>query len=158
MQKIHPFLWYDSQAEEAAKFYVSLFDDSEITDVSRYPEGGPGPGGQVMTVNFRLAGQDFVALNAGPEFSFTEAISIYVHCEDQDEVDRLWSQLTADGGEESQCGWLKDRYGLSWQVVPDQLQELLSDHDPERAQRAMQAMLQMRKIEIKTLEDAADAA
>ena len=158
MQKIHPFLWYDSQAEEAAKFYVSLFDDSEITDVSRYPEGGPGPGGQVMTVNFRLAGQDFVALNAGPEFSFTEAISIYVHCEDQDEVDRLWSQLTADGGEESQCGWLKDRYGLSWQIVPDRLQELLSDPDPGRAQRAMQAMLQMRKIEIKTLEDAADAA
>lgn len=156
MQKISPFLWFDSQAEEAANFYVSLFDDAEITDIARYPEGAPGPAGQVMTVGFRLAGQEFTALNGGPEFAFTEAVSFYVHCKDQDEVDRLWSQLT-EGGEESQCGWLKDRFGLSWQIVPDRLMELLGDPDPARAQAAMQAMLQMQKIEIKTLEDAANA-
>jgi predicted 3-demethylubiquinone-9 3-methyltransferase (glyoxalase superfamily) len=157
MQKISPFLWFDTQAEEAASFYVSLFDDAEITEVSRYPEGTPGPAGQVMTVAFRLAGQEFTALNGGPEFSFTEAISFVVRCKDQDEVDRLWAKLT-EGGEESQCGWLKDRFGLSWQIVPDRLGELLGDPDPERANRAMQAMLQMQKIEIKVLEDAADAA
>jgi predicted 3-demethylubiquinone-9 3-methyltransferase (glyoxalase superfamily) len=156
MQKISPFLWFNDQAEEAANFYTSLFDDAEVTSVSRYPEGSPGPAGQVMSVTFRLAGQDFMALNGGPEFRFTEAISLYVHCKDQDEVDRLWSQLT-EGGEESQCGWLKDRFGLSWQIIPDRLGELLGDPDPGRAQRAMQAMLQMQKIEIKTLEDAANA-
>ena len=156
MQKISPFLWFNDQAEEAANFYVSLFDDAAVTNVSRYPEGSPGPAGQVMSVSFRLAGQEFLALNGGPQFPFTEAISLYVHCKDQDEVDRLWAQLT-EGGEESQCGWLKDRFGLSWQIIPDRLGELLGDPDPARAQRAMQAMLQMRKIEIKTLEDAADA-
>jgi predicted 3-demethylubiquinone-9 3-methyltransferase (glyoxalase superfamily) len=157
MQKISPFLWFDHQAEEAATYYVSLFDDSEITEVTRYPEGSPGPAGQVMTVSFRIAGQEFTALNGGPQFSFTEAVSFYVHCKDQDEVDRFWSQLT-DGGEESQCGWLKDRYGLSWQIVPDRLGELLSDPDPARSQAAMQAMLQMTKIDIKVMEDAANAA
>jgi predicted 3-demethylubiquinone-9 3-methyltransferase (glyoxalase superfamily) len=157
MQKITPFLWFDDQAEEAARFYVSLFEDSEITDVARYPEGAPGEPGAVMTVNFRIAGQEFTALNGGPQFPFTEAVSLYVHCEDQDEVDRFWSQLT-EGGEESQCGWLKDRYGLSWQIVPDRLGELLGDPDPARAQASMQAMLQMSKIDIKVLEDAADAA
>lgn len=156
MQKISPFLWFNDQAEEAANYYVALFDDAAVTNVSRYPEGSPGPAGQVMSVSFRLAGQEFLALNGGPQFPFTEAISLYVHCKDQDEVDRLWSQLT-EGGEESQCGWLKDRFGLSWQIVPDRLGELLGDPDPARAQRAMQAMLQMRKIEIKTLEDAANA-
>ena len=157
MQKISPFLWFDSQAEEAANFYVSLFDDAEITNVATYPEGTPGPAGQVMTVSFRLAGQEFTALNGGPEFTFTEAVSFYVRCKDQDEVDHFWTQLT-EGGEESQCGWLKDRFGLSWQIVPDRLGELLSDPDPARSQAAMQAMLQMSKIEIKTLEDAANAA
>jgi predicted 3-demethylubiquinone-9 3-methyltransferase (glyoxalase superfamily) len=157
MQKISPFLWFDSEAEDAANFYVSLFDDSAVTDVSRYPEGAPGPAGKVMSVNFRLAGQEFMALNAGPEFKFTEAISLFVHCMDQNEVDQLWSKLT-DGGEESQCGWLKDRWGLSWQIVPDRLGELLGDPDPGRAQRAMQAMLQMQKIDVQALENAANAS
>jgi predicted 3-demethylubiquinone-9 3-methyltransferase (glyoxalase superfamily) len=156
--KISPFLWFDTQAEEAARFYVSLFDDSEIGEVSRYPENTPGPAGSVMTVSFRLAGQEFTALNGGPEYSFTEAVSFFVRCKDQDEVDRFWSQLTADGGEEGPCGWLKDRFGLSWQIVPDRLTELLADPDPARANAAMQAMLQMHKIEIKALEDAANAA
>lgn len=157
MQKISPCLWFDNQAEEAANFYVSLFDDAEITDVSRYPEGSPGPAGEVMTVNFTLGGQEFTALNGGPEFTFSEAISFVVHCKDQDEVDRLWAQLT-EGGAPGQCGWLTDRFGLSWQITPDRLTELVTDPDPGRAQRAMQAMLQMGKIEIKTLEDAANAA
>ncbi|MET0801540.1 MAG: VOC family protein [Actinomycetota bacterium] len=156
-QRITPFLWFDDQAEEAAEFYVSLFEDSEITEMTRYPEGSPGPTGQVMTVNFKLAGQEYTALNGGPHFPFTEAFSLSVSCKDQDEVDRYWAQLT-EGGEEGQCGWLKDRFGLSWQINPDRLGELLSDPDPARAQAAMQAMLQMQKIEIKTLEDAADAA
>jgi predicted 3-demethylubiquinone-9 3-methyltransferase (glyoxalase superfamily) len=158
MQKISPFLWFDSEAEDAANFYVSLFDDSSVTDVSRYPEGSPGPAGSVMSVNFRLAGQEFMALNAGPEFTFTEAISFFVRCKDQAEVDRLWSKLTEGGGEESQCGWLKDRWGLSWQIIPDRLGELLGDPDPARAQRAMQAMLQMQKIDVQALEDAANAS
>ena len=157
MQKVSPFLWFDTQAEEAANFYVSLFEDAEITDIARYPEGTPGPAGDVMTVAFRLAGQEYTALNGGPQFSFTEAISFVVHCEDQDEVDRFWMQLT-EGGTESQCGWLKDRFGLSWQIVPDRLGELLSDPDPARSQAAMQAMLQMSKIDIKVMEDAANAA
>jgi predicted 3-demethylubiquinone-9 3-methyltransferase (glyoxalase superfamily) len=157
MQKISPFLWFDDQAEEAASYYVSLFDDAKITDISRYPEGSPGPAGGVMTVSFTLAGQEFTALNGGPEFTFSEAISFVVHCKDQDEVDRLWAQLT-EGGAPGQCGWLTDRFGLSWQIVPDRLTELLTDPDAGRAQRAMQAMLQMEKIEIKTLEDAANAA
>lgn len=157
MQKITPFLWFDNQAEEAANFYVSLFEDAEVTNVSRYPEGTPDLGGKAMTINFRLAGQEFTALNGGPQFPFTEAVSFYVHCKDQDEVDTFWAQLS-DGGEEGQCGWLKDRFGLSWQIVPDRLGELLGDPDPARAQASMQAMLQMSKIDIKVLEDAASVA
>jgi predicted 3-demethylubiquinone-9 3-methyltransferase (glyoxalase superfamily) len=167
MQKITTFLWFDDQAEEAARFYVKVFGErreafgggggSEILGVSRYGEGGPGTPGHAMTVQFRLDGQEFTALNGGPEFRFTEAISLYVSCGSQAEVDHLWNALL-DGGEESQCGWLKDRYGLSWQIIPDRLIELLGDADPGRAQRAMQAMLQMRKIEVAELERAADAA
>ena len=157
MQKISPFLWFDTQAEEAANLYVSLFDDAAVTEVARYPEGAPGPAGTVMSVAFTLAGEEFVALNGGPMFSFTEAVSFAVRCKDQAEVDRLWTQLT-DGGEESQCGWLKDRFGLSWQIIPERLQELLGDPDPQRAQRAMQAMLQMKKIDVQVLEDAANGS
>jgi predicted 3-demethylubiquinone-9 3-methyltransferase (glyoxalase superfamily) len=158
-EKITPFLWFDDRAEEAANFYVSLFDDSEVLDVSRYPEGVPGrTAGDAMTVDFRLAGRRFTALNGGPEYRFTEAISLYVRCADQEEVDRLWDRLTDAGGEPGRCGWLKDRFGLSWQVIPDRLGELLGDADPARANAAMQAMLQMQKIEIKALEDAANAA
>ena len=158
-EKITPFLWFDDRAEQAANFYVSLFDDSEILDVSRYPEGVPGrTAGDAMTVEFRLAGRRFTALNGGPEYRFTEAISLYVRCADQEEVDRLWDRLTDAGGEPGQCGWLKDRFGLSWQVIPDRLGELLGDADPARANAAMQAMLQMQKIEVKALEDAANAA
>jgi predicted 3-demethylubiquinone-9 3-methyltransferase (glyoxalase superfamily) len=158
MQKISPFLWFDNQAEEAANLYVSLFEHAEITDIARYPENTPGPAGEVMTVSFTLEGQEYTALNGGPEFSFTEAISFVVHCKDQEEVDHLWGRLTDDGGEESQCGWLKDRFGLSWQIVPERLDELMSDPDPARSQAAWQAMLQMRKIDIKVLEDAVNAA
>jgi predicted 3-demethylubiquinone-9 3-methyltransferase (glyoxalase superfamily) len=153
MQKISTCLWFDTQAEEAANFYVSLLDDSEVTDV-QHLEGTPS-GDNVALVFFRLAGKEFMAINGGPQFPFTEAVSIHIGVKDQAEVDRLWAALT-DGGEEGQCGWLKDRYGLSWQVVPDRLGELLSDPDAERSQRAMQAMLQMRKIEVKVLEDAAN--
>ena len=156
MTTINPFLWFDSRAEEAANFYVSLFDDSEITDISRYPENTPGPAGSVMTVAFRLKGQEFVELNGGPQYAFSPAISLYVHCRDQEEVDRYWSALT-EGGQSQQCGWVSDRYGVTWQIVPDRLPELLGDPDPGRANRAMQAMLRMDKIEIKTLEDAANS-
>ncbi len=158
MQKITTFLWYDNQAEEAANYYTSLFDNSRIVDVQRYGEAGPGEPGSVMVVTFELDGQRYTALNGGPEFQFNEAISLQVDCDDQDEVDHLWDKLTADGGEESACGWLKDRWGLSWQITPKRLTELLSDPDPGRSQRAMQAMLQMKKIDIKTLEDAANSA
>jgi predicted 3-demethylubiquinone-9 3-methyltransferase (glyoxalase superfamily) len=153
MQKISTCLWFDTQAEEAANFYVSLLDDSDVTDV-QHLEGTPS-GDNVALVFFRLAGKEFMAINGGPQFPFTEAVSIHIGVKDQAEVDRLWAALT-DGGEEGQCGWLKDRFGLSWQVVPDRLGELLSDPDAERSQRAMQAMLQMRKIEVKVLEDAAN--
>jgi predicted 3-demethylubiquinone-9 3-methyltransferase (glyoxalase superfamily) len=156
MQRITPCLWFDTQAEEAANFYVSLFEDAEVTRVERL-DGTPS-GDDVALVFFRLAGHEFMAINGGPQFPFTEAVSFSVRCEDQAEVDRLWSALTADGGEESMCGWLKDRFGLSWQINPTRLGELLSDPDPERAQRAMQAMLQMRKIDIAALERAADGA
>jgi predicted 3-demethylubiquinone-9 3-methyltransferase (glyoxalase superfamily) len=155
MQKIITYLWFDTQAEEAANFYVSLFKNSKILDVARYPEGSPGPEGSVMTVNFQLDGQEFVALNGGPEFKFSEAISLMVNCESQEEVDRLWDKLIADGGEESMCGWLKDKYGLSWQIIPTVLFDLLQDKDPERAKRAMNAMLQMHKIDVPTLRRAA---
>lgn len=153
MQKISTCLWFDTQAEEAANFYVSLFDDAEVTDVQRL-EGTPS-GDNVALVFFRLAGREFMAINGGPQFPFTEAVSINVSVEDQAEVDRLWAALT-DGGEEGQCGWLKDRFGLSWQVIPERMGELLSDPDPERSQRAMQAMLQMQKIDLKVMEDAAN--
>ncbi|MGH3645600.1 MAG: VOC family protein [Micromonosporaceae bacterium] len=154
MQKITTFLWYANQAEEAAEFYTSLFDDSRIVDVTRYGEAGPGEPGSVMTVTFELAGQQYIALNGGPEFKFNEAISLSVDCGSQEEVDTLWDKLTAGGGEPGPCGWLKDRYGLSWQIVPRRLNELLADPDAAKSQRAMQAMLQMSKIDIKALEDA----
>src|SRR5438445_1060721 len=138
MLKITPFLWFDDNAEEAMRFYVSIFPDSKILSVSRYGEGGPGPAGTVMTGTFQLQGQEVMALNGGPHFKFTEAISFFVSCETQDEVDALWEKLT-DGGEEVQCGWLKDRFGLSWQIVPTALGEMLGDKDPEKAGRVMQA-------------------
>jgi predicted 3-demethylubiquinone-9 3-methyltransferase (glyoxalase superfamily) len=155
MQKISPFLWFDSQAEEAANFYVSVFENSRITNVSRYAEGGPAPAGSAMSVTFELEGLEFQALNAGPQFTFTEAISFFVQAETQDEIDRLWDALTRDGGEPSRCGWLKDRFGLSWQIIPPILGQLLSDPDPARAGRAMQAMMAMGKIDIAGLEAAA---
>lgn len=154
-QKIRPCLWFDNQAEEAVNFYVSLFDDAEILEVSRYGEDGPGPAGQVMVATFRLAGREFLALNGGPLFSFTEAVSFMIDCKDQAEVDFYWDKLT-EGGEESQCGWLKDRYGLSWQVIPTVLVELIGGPDPVRANRAFQAMLQMQKIDIAKLQAAYD--
>src|SRR5215510_3437485 len=146
-QKITPFLWFDNQAEEAINFYVSIFKNSKILKITRN-------GDTVLTGTFQLDGQEFMALNGGPQFKFTEAISLFVRCETQEEVDRLWAKLTADGGEESMCGWLKDRYGLSWQIIPNRLGELLGDRDPERAGRAMQAMLGMRKIDVAGLEKA----
>jgi len=156
MQKITTFLWFDDDAEEAMKFYTSLFKNSKILSTSRYPEGSPGKVGTLMTGTFQLEGQEFMALNAGPEFKFTEAISLFVNCETQQEVDDLWAKLTADGGEESQCGWLKDKFGLSWQIIPKQLGEMLGDKDPAKAKRAMDAMLQMHKIDIKAIERARD--
>lgn len=157
MQKITPFLWFDDQAEEAAKFYVSIFNDSKIVTIARYPEGSPGPVGSVMTVLFELEGQQFIALNGGPHFKFTEAISFSVDCKNQEEVDYLWEKLT-DGGEESMCGWLKDKYGLSWQINPTVLGEMLSDPDPAKTKRVMQAMLKMRKIDIQKLKDVYEQA
>ena len=150
MQKVTPFLWFDNQAEEAMSFYVSLFKNSRILSVSRYGEGGPGPRGTVMTATFQLDGQEFMALNGGPHFKFTEAISLFVNCETQEEVDELWEKLS-EGGEKSQCGWLKDKYGLSWQIIPTALGEMLGDKDPQKAQNVMQAMLQMTKINIESL-------
>ncbi|MBO0713703.1 MAG: VOC family protein [Acidimicrobiales bacterium] len=155
MPPITPFLWFDTQAEEAARFYVSVFPNSEILDIARYSEAGPGPAGSVMTVRFRLDGTELVALNGGPEhYGFNLGISFMVDCASAGEVDHYWSALTNDG-EEGQCGWLKDRFGLSWQIVPSRLPELLGDPDPERATRAMQAMLSMRKLDIGELERAA---
>ena len=153
--RITPNLWFDTQAEEAAEFYCSIFPNSRIVDVARYTEAGPGEPGSVMTVEFELDGQRFVGINGGPQFKFDEAVSFQITCEDQDELDYYWERLT-DGGSESQCGWLKDRFGLSWQVVPSGMEEIFSDPDPERAQRAMQAMLGMRKIDIAALRSAAD--
>ncbi len=157
MQKITPCLWFDTQAEEAAKFYTSVFKNSRIVEVSRYGDAGPRPAGTVLTVVFELDGQRITALNGGPQFTFDEAISFQVDCADQAEVDYFWERLT-DGGEESMCGWVKDRFGLSWQVVPRRMLELLGDPDPGRAQRAMAAMMQMRKLDVSELERAADAA
>jgi predicted 3-demethylubiquinone-9 3-methyltransferase (glyoxalase superfamily) len=158
MQKIATYLWFDNNAEDAINLYTSLFEDSKVLNMQRYPEGAPGPipAGHLMSATFQLAGQEFIVLNGGPQFKFNEAISLFVHCKDQAEVDRYWNALTADGGEESMCGWLKDKFGLSWQIVPDALMELLSDPNPARAQAAMQAMLQMQKIDIAALQAAAD--
>ncbi|MET8328290.1 VOC family protein [Streptomyces sp. NPDC005181] len=154
MQKIKTFLWFDNEAEEAANHYVSVFGgDSKVLGVTHYTEASPGEPGRVMTVEFRLAGQEYIALNGGPQFPFTEAISLSVDCESQAEVDELWAKLT-DGGEESQCGWLKDKYGLSWQIVPRGLSEALSDPDPAKADRAMKAMLGMKKLDIEALRNA----
>ena len=157
MKKITPFLWFDTQAEEAAKFYASVFPNSKILKTARYGEAGPGPKGSVMTVEFELAGQRMIALNGGPHFKFTEAISLSVDCKDQKEVDHYWTKLS-QGGQESMCGWLKDRYGLSWQVNPAILGELLSGPDVKKAKRVMEAMLKMKKIDIAALKAAAEAA
>ena len=153
LQKITPFLWFDHQAEEAARYYVSIFKDSKINAVTHYGDAGPGPKGSVMTVDFELAGQRFVGLNGGPVFKFTEAISFVVNCEAQEEVDHYWEKLT-EGGQEVQCGWLKDRYGLSWQIVPLAMVEMLKDKDPARSQKVMQAMMQMKKIDVAVLKAA----
>ncbi len=152
-QKIRTFLWYDNQAEEAANHYVAIFKNSKILSVARYGDAGPGPKGTAMTVNFQLEGQEFIALNGGPQFKFTEAISLFVNCDSQKEVDELWSRLSA-GGEEGQCAWLKDKFGLSWQIVPSVLFKLLQDKDPQKSKRVMEAMLQMKKIDIARLEQA----
>ena len=154
MSKLTPCLWFDTQGEEAARFYTSVFPNSRIVDVARYGEAGPRPEGTVMVVTFELDGERFLDLNGGPQYTFSEAISFQVDCADQAEVDAYWSALS-DGGEEGPCGWLKDRYGLSWQIVPARLSELLSDPDREKSQRVMRAMLNMNKIEIEVLEEAA---
>ena len=154
MQKITPFLWFDNQAEEAMNFYASIFKNSHVKDVRRWGKGGPAPEGSVMGGSVVLDGQDFFTLNGGPHFSFTPAISLFVNCETQAEIDELWSRLSA-GGEESRCGWLKDKYGVSWQIIPGVLSELMADKDPARAGRAMQAMMKMTKIDIQKLQDAA---
>ncbi|HEX6336268.1 MAG TPA: VOC family protein [Jiangellaceae bacterium] len=150
MQKITTYLWYDDKAEEAAVFYTSIFKNSRVLEVNRYGDGAPMPAGTAMTVRFELDGQEFIALNGGPHFKFNEAISLYVDCEDQAEVDYFWD-LLVDGGEPSQCGWLKDRYGLSWQIIPRELPSLLFDPDPEKAQRATQAMFTMTKLDVDAL-------
>ena len=150
MKKIIPFLWFDDKAEEAANFYVSIFKNSRIVSVSRYGDTGPGPKGKVMSVTFQLDGEEFYALNGGPVFKFTEAISFFVNCETQQEVDLLWEKLSA-GGAKSQCGWLKDKFGLSWQVIPTVLGKYLGDKDPQKSKRVMEAMLQMTKIDIMKL-------
>jgi predicted 3-demethylubiquinone-9 3-methyltransferase (glyoxalase superfamily) len=155
MQKITPFLWFDDKAEEAINFYVSIFKNSTIGSITRYGEGGPVPKGTVMTAKFQLDGQEFMALNGGPHFKFTEAISLYVNCESQEKVDQLWEKLSA-GGEKGRCGWLKDKYGLSWQIIPTALGELLQDKDAAKSKRVMMAMLQMDKIEVDTLKRASD--
>lgn len=154
MQKITPFLWFVNQAEQAAEYYTSIFPDSRIVDISHYNEAGPGTPGKVMTVTFELAGQRFVALNGGPHDEFNDAISLAVDCESQQEVDELWDKLTADGGRPVQCGWLKDRYGVSWQIIPSALLELVNAPDPERAMRVTKAMLGMTKLDIQALRDA----
>lgn len=155
--KIIPNLWFDSEAEQAAEFYLSIFPDSRVVSVAHYPENSPGPAGSVMTVEFELDGQPFVGINGGPQFPFTEAVSFQIDCKDQDEVDRYWSRLS-EGGSEGQCGWLKDKYGLSWQVVPAGMAEIFADPDPERSDRAMQAMLGMGRLDVAALRSAADGA
>ena len=155
MQKITPFLWFDGKAEEAMNFYISIFKNSRVVSVTRYGEAGPGPKGTVMSATFQLEGQDFFALNGGPQFTFTPAISMFVTCESQQEVDELWDELST-GGEKDRCGWLRDRYGLSWQIIPSALGRMLGDKDPQKANRVMKAMLQMDKIDIQGLKQAYD--
>jgi predicted 3-demethylubiquinone-9 3-methyltransferase (glyoxalase superfamily) len=155
MQKITPFLWFDGKAEEAMNFYISIFKNSRVVSVTRYGEAGPGPKGTVMSATFQLEGQDFFALNGGPQYSFTPAISMFVTCQTQQEVDELWDKLSA-GGERDRCGWLKDRYGLSWQIIPSALGTMLGDKNPQKAGRVMKAMLQMDKIDIEALKQAYD--
>jgi predicted 3-demethylubiquinone-9 3-methyltransferase (glyoxalase superfamily) len=155
MQKITPFLWFDGKAEDAMNFYVSIFKNSKVVRVTRFGDAGPGPKGAVMSVTFQLEGQEFFALNGGPQFQFTPAISLFVNCETQQEVDELWEKLSA-GGEKNRCGWLRDNYGLSWQIIPTALGEMLGDRDPAKANRVMKAMLQMDKIDIKGLKQAYD--
>jgi predicted 3-demethylubiquinone-9 3-methyltransferase (glyoxalase superfamily) len=157
VQKITPFLWFDNQAEEAVNFYVSLFKNSKINSVKRYGDAGPGPKGSVMIVTFQLEGQDFIALNGGPTSKFTPALSLYVDCVTQEEVDQLWEKLS-EGGRKDRCGWLQDKYGLSWQIVPRALQQLMSDPDPKKSASVMQAMLQMDKIDIEALKRAHEKA
>jgi predicted 3-demethylubiquinone-9 3-methyltransferase (glyoxalase superfamily) len=154
MNKITPFLWFDGQAEEAAKFYVAVFRNGRILKTVRFGDAGPGPKGAVMTVSFEVNGQQFTGLNGGPQFKFTEAISFVVSCETQAEIDSLWTQLSADGGNEGRCGWVQDKYGLWWQLVPPQLPDMLADQDPARANQTMQAMMQMGKLDIATLQKA----
>lgn len=155
MQRITPCLWFNDQAEEAVNFYLSIFDEAKILNVARYGKGAPGPEGSVMTIAFQLQGQEFLALNGGPMFQFTEAISFIVNCETQEEIDRYWTQLSA-GGTEVQCGWLKDKYGLSWQVAPTMLSQLMSGPDAAKSQRVMAALMQMKKLDIATLQRAAE--
>jgi len=157
MQKITPFLWFDNQAEEAMNFYVSIFKNSKVVAVTRYGETGPGPKGSVMTAKFELNEQEFVALNGGPHFKFTEAVSFVVNCDTQAEIDEYWEKLSADG-QKSRCGWLKDKFGLSWQVVPTILPELLDEKDPVKADRVMQAIMRMDKLDLKTLQEAHNAS
>jgi predicted 3-demethylubiquinone-9 3-methyltransferase (glyoxalase superfamily) len=153
MQKITPFLWFDGQAEEAANFYVAIFKNSRIVKITRYGDAGPGPAGTAMTVAFQLDGLDFIALNGGPHFKFSEAISFSVDCKTQQEVDECWAKLS-EGGQEGQCGWLKDKFGLSWQIIPSALGKLLNDPDPQKSKRVMEAMLRMKKIDIQSLQKA----
>ena len=157
MPKISPFLWFDTQAEEAANLYTSIFPNSKILAVARYGDAGPGPKGSVMTVQFQLDGQEIIALNGGPIYKFTEAISLSVDCKTQEEVDRYWTKLTADGGQEGPCGWLKDKFGLSWQVTPSILGQMLSDTDRKKSTRVMEAMMKMKKIDIAALKRAYEA-
>ena len=157
MQKIIPFLWFDGKAEEAANFYVSIFKNSKIGKVRRYGEAGPGPKGSAMSVEFELDGEQFIALNGGPQFTFSPAISFFVNCETQEEVDELWEQLSA-GGQKNRCGWLQDKFGLSWQIIPTALGQLMGDPDPQKSNRVMKAMLQMEKIDINGLKQAYDNA
>ncbi|MFI9100171.1 VOC family protein [Streptomyces fildesensis] len=157
MPRITPNLWFDTKGQEAAEFYVSVFPNSEITSITHYNDAGPRPAGTVLTVAFVLDGQEYIAINGGPEFTFTEAVSLMINCADQKEIDHYWSKLS-EGGEEGPCGWLKDKYGLSWQVVPGGMNELLNDADPARAQRAMSAVLGMKKLDVAAIYAAADEA
>jgi len=156
MQKITPFLWYDNQAEEAMNFYVSVFKNSKVLGVTRYGDAGPGPKGSVMTAAFELEGQKFSALNGGPQFKFNESVSFVVNCEKQEEIDYFWEKLSSDGGQEIQCGWLRDKFGLSWQIVPTVLPKLLQSGDPKKSNRVMQALMQMKKLDIARLKQAVE--